>query len=357
MALSSATVALTFLALAGGLDIVGVSLLAGTGALAQVIARVPLGWVLTRVADRTILAAAVLALVASMIVAVTALDVIALGAAQLLLGISRAGFWIACQTQVIRLSPTPARGLSHNMFITGMGNIVGPVLAGAASANSAPAGAGASLVVGVIALAVIPLIARLPLFTPSRSPQRGRISFRFDVLVASGASFATGTWHVAMTAIAPVVLTAVGWSEAAIGIVLGAANAGYLVGVLLGGRVRAARYVSTIVAAGIGVGIGTAGIGLAAVAPAIPVAAVLTAGTGAGVLMTLGPALATAAVEDQERGSAIVVTGMYRAFALLGAPLIVAGVGVAIPSLVVLIMLGIMTGLPVTLLWALRRRF
>jgi MFS family permease len=76
-------------------------------------------------------------------------------------------------------------------------------------------------------------------------------------------------------------------------------------------------------------------------------AAVLAlSGLGAGALQTVGPAVATDAVHPEERGEAIAATGAFRAAALFGAPLAVAGAIAVAPLAAAMAVTGVILALP-----------
>ncbi|MCU1438733.1 MAG: arabinose efflux permease family protein [Naasia sp.] len=353
-ALMTATLGLTFLALDAGLDIGMVALLAALSALVQLIARLPLGILLSRVTDRTVILVSVGALATAMIAALVLPGLVGLVLAQAMTGVSRAGFWSASQTHVVRLSRTAARGISGNMLMTGIGNALGPLVAGAAHAVSPTATAWAALALTLLTLLLATGLARLPVFRPERNPEAGRVAFRFGVVLASAAAFGAGIWHVCLTSLAPVVLAGGGWSEFAIGAAVAATNAAFLGGVVLSGRATARAIQLSVAGGGLLVGAGVAALAVATEVPVLAAVALLASGTGAGVLMTLGPALATESVLPEERGHALVVSGTYRAGALLGAPLLVSAATLALPVGAVMAMLGIVAGAPTALAWLLR---
>lgn len=95
-------------------------------------------------------------------------------------------------------------------------------------------------------------------------------------------------------------------------------------------------------------GVGTAAVGLVADQPVLAGLALALSGLGAGVLQTLGPAMATRAVSADETGHAIVATGTFRAAALFLSPLGVAG-GIALvgaTSVAGLAVVGLLIALP-----------
>jgi hypothetical protein len=97
---------------------------------------------------------------------------------------------------------------------------------------------------------------------------------------------------------------------------------------------------------------------LALAAGHTPTAAGLLAisGLGAGVLQVVGPAQAVDAVDAEERGDAIAATGTFRSTALLGSPLIVAGMlGIAALGPAMLAAGGVMLAPTIMATWFARR--
>ena len=89
------------------------------------------------------------------------------------------------------------------------------------------------------------------------------------------------------------------------------------------------------------------GLGLAAVGPfaglTAPVAIALAiSGIGAGVLQTVGPAIAAEKVHPEERGDALALTGTFRATALFLSPLGMAGLVTLVPVTAALLAAGLL---------------
>ena len=78
----------------------------------------------------------------------------------------------------------------------------------------------------------------------------------------------------------------------------------------------------------------------------VVVIALCISGIGAGVLQTVGPAIATDAVREEERGEAITSTGTFRAAALFLAPMGTAGLVVLLPMGVAVCIAGLAITLP-----------
>jgi hypothetical protein len=85
-------------------------------------------------------------------------------------------------------------------------------------------------------------------------------------------------------------------------------------------------------------------------------AALAVSGLGAGILQTVGPAIAADEVAAEERGDALALTGTYRAAALFLAPIGMAGLLLFIPLTASLIAAGLLITAPAAVPWRPRRR-
>jgi hypothetical protein len=97
-------------------------------------------------------------------------------------------------------------------------------------------------------------------------------------------------------------------------------------------------------------------IALPFVAPVLVVAAAAMSlgGLGSGLLMNLGPALATQSVSEEDRGEAIAVTGTFRAGALFATPSAAAAALTFVTLPIGLVVSGLVIGAP-PIIAALRR--
>lgn len=349
LALSIAGVLLTFLAIEQGLGIGAIGLLAATSAGAQTGARLPLGWALGIVSDRFVLIAALGAFVLGMVFALAVPGVLGLALAQLMLGTSRAGFWTASQTHVIRAHPSAAHGLARVNLVSSATALVGPIVAGAAAGVDNSLGSWVVLILGLAALGLALNLSRLPVFVPPADPSAGRVARRPGVRFASLATLAGGAWNVVVITYVPVVFEAEGWAEWWIGAVITLANTLAMVASYVCGRLSRQRYRSVLAVSSVLIGLGISCLVLAGPVPAIAVVALLLSGAGSGAVMTLGPAEGAESVHPEERGRAIAVTGTYRAVALLSVPLLVTGATLVVPVGVALLVLGVLAGGPAVL--------
>ena len=93
-------------------------------------------------------------------------------------------------------------------------------------------------------------------------------------------------------------------------------------------------------------GAGLAAVGLLAEFVLITGAVLALSGIGAGILQTVGPALASESVHPEEKGEAIASTGTFRASALFVAPAGTAGLVTIIPTGMAMLAVGVLIALP-----------
>ncbi|MDR2565214.1 MAG: MFS transporter [Bifidobacteriaceae bacterium] len=346
LGLAIAGVMLTFMALERELQLGSIALLSSLSAVTQMGARLPLGWALRYITDKTVMLAALATLAASMAAALALPGLAGLAVAQLLQGTSRAGFWSASQTHVIRSSPNPVKSLSRSTFITSSCSIAGPFLAGWLAQFNVALAAWATIGVALAGLAAAALLRRLPVFSPPATGGDGKVRHRPGVVAASAGSLVGGAWHVTLTTFAPVVLAGAGWTEAQIGGAVSGANASLLIGTIACAHLRSQHFLAGLTGGACLSALGIACLGLADLAPGAAVAVLIASGAGTGFLLALGPAIASVSVHPEERGAAVVVTGSYRAGALLAVPLAVSGAITVLPATLTLGILGVLVGLP-----------
>jgi MFS family permease len=175
------------------------------------------------------------------------------------------------------------------------------------------------------------MLDRLPVFSPPAERPPGRIWRRAGVDVGCWAGVSAGAWRGLLSSFVPVALDAARQPASTIGVLVSVANAASVLGSVLVARVhgpwvRRAFIVGTLAAGG-----ATGLVGLAAGSWWIAAVLLAISGLGAGALQTVGPAIATDAVHPEERGEAIAAAGTFRAAALVGAPLAVAGAVAVLP--------------------------
>lgn len=329
--LGIASVALPLLALRSGYSPAEVGVLTAISAIAQMATRLVLGAAMRLVGDWVLVVAAAgcLCLSNGLVAASAALLPFAL--AELLQGVARACFWTGSQTHVVRGDSPAVGALATINFVSSLGLLAGPVLAGVLVEHSPRTALGVGAVVAAAAMGPALALDRLPPFRPPPGHSRGRIWRRPGVDVGCWAGVSAGAWRGLLSSYVPVVLDAARQSAATIGILVSVANGASVVGSALVGRVRDRWVVRSFVFGTLATGAATGLVALAAEAWWAAAALLAVSGLGAGALQTVGPAIATDSVHPEERGDAIAAAGTFRAAALFAAPLTVAGAVAVIP--------------------------
>lgn len=331
LSLGIASVALPLLALRADYSATEIGALTALSAVAQLVTRMFLGPAMRRWPDWMLIAVAGLLLaVSSGIVALSA-AVVPYLLAQLFQGASRACFWTGSQTHVVRGSGRAARALATMNFVSGIGLLAGPVVAGILS-EFTPVLA-LAVAAGVALIGVLPtlLLDRLPPFAPPADRPPGRIWRRPGVDIGCWAGVTAGGWRGLLTSYVPVALDAARQSASTIGALVAVANGASLIGAALAARVKP-RWSARVVLGGIVVTGGTTALtAVLAWSAWLSAGILLLSGIAAGAIQVLGQATAAESVHPEERGDAIAVSGTFRAAALFAAPLAVAGLVVVLP--------------------------
>ena len=326
LAMGLSAVAIPLLALAAGYHAGEVGLLVSLSAVSQLLTRSVMGLLLRHVPDKLFIGAAGLLMASSCLVLVASAGLWAFVLSQLAQGAGRGVFWTGAQTHVVRTSASSVSAIAKVNLTSGLGLIIGPLAAGPMIDHLSPEWTlTCAALCGLLVPLPTALLLRLPPMRPTRTRgASGPVWRRPGVGLASWAGASAGAWRAMMNAYVPVVLNQAGQSASSIGVVAAAANAASIAGGAGAGWTKPPHLRPWLI-----VGIMTTGTGLAlfgALAHQLVAAgaAISAAGIGAGLLQTVGPALASEAVADEERGEAIASTGTYRAAALLVAPLGVA---------------------------------
>lgn len=320
LSLGASGLVMPLLALSAGYDPAMVGVFTAISAVAQLGVRLGLPWLLTRVPDRHLIVAANVMMVASFGLLFLTSALPAFVVAQLLQGASRALFWTASQTHAVRNRGAMVRSLALVQTLGNVGQLAGPAIAGliaAQSIHSALLFAGALAFVG---LAAGTLMAVLPPFPRQERNGGPRIWQRPGVDLACWASYSAGGWRAMLSSYVPVALATAGQPPQVIGFLLMVSEGSGLAasGLLMRSRppdVRLWLQAAVVIVAATLIVFPL----VTAVAPAAGLALAF-GGLGSGLLMSLGPALATQSVTEDERGEAIAVTGTFRAAALLVTP-------------------------------------
>lgn len=355
LSLGSAGLVLPLLALAAGYDLAAVGILTAISAISQLGFRLLLPWLLTRHSDRSMIVAANVMMVASFALLFITVALPVFVVAQLLQGAARALFWTASQTHAVRARGHMVQSLSMVQAVGNVGQLLGPPIAGIIATQSLQIGlvlCGASAMVGLIgglAMATLP-----PFPKQVRHEGQLRIWRRPGVDVAVWASYSAGGWRAMAMSLIPAALEGAGQPRALIGVLMMISEGTGLAASALLMRVqprdvRAAIQVAVLLLMG-------ALIAFPVVSANAPMAALALAlgGLGSGLLMSLGPALATQSVSADERGEAIAVAGTFRAVALLVTPGAAAAAIGMITLPVGMVVAGLVIGVP-PIVAALRR--
>jgi MFS family permease len=345
--LGLASVALPLLALEVGYSGPQVGLLVALSALAQMTSRLFMGAWMRRLPDKTFVVAAALLLMLSNAVPVLTTALVPFALAHMAQGVARAFFWTGSQTHVVRGDAPAVRGLARINLASAAGLLVGPVLAGWIGERSLTDALLLGAVLGLAACVPAAMLDRLPPFVTPTDRVPGRIWRRPGVDAGCWAGVAGGAWRGLLGSFVPVALQGARNSSTTIGILVSVANVAQLVASGAVGRLRTRSMVPAFAAGALMCGAGTAVIGFVAGEPVLAGIALAVSGLGAGMLQTVGPAVATEAVDPQERGDVIAATGTFRAAALLVAPLGAAAVATVAPVSLALVLGGLVAGAPV----------
>jgi hypothetical protein len=152
-------------------------------------------------------------------------------------------------------------------------------------------------------------MATLPPFQPQQRNGGPRMWRRPGVDLACWSSYSAGGWRAMLSSFVPVALSAAGQPPEVIGFMLMITEGAALTasGILLRRRPSAVRRwleLAVVIVTG-----SLIVFPLAVASAALAGLALAVGGVGSGLLMTLGPALASESVNPEERGEAIAVTG------------------------------------------------
>lgn len=353
-ALGTLSILVPLMAARAGYDLSEIGLLVAVAAVSQIVTRLCMGRLMRRFPDKWFLFAAGLMIAMSCALITLSDAVIIFAVSQLVQGTARALFWTCSQTHAVRTSPTAVRGLRDVNLAAGVGALLGPAVAGLLWEISPHL----PLLVGAVAgsLAVIPavLLITFPPFAAKVPPQLNRdarLRRRQGVNTACWMNASAGAWKSLLDSYIPLALSLAGQPAMVIGILVSIANAAVLVGSTAGGWVRSKGISTSLV-----MGVLTTGLGLGAAGPLAGItvaagAALAVSGIGAGILQTVGPAIAADEVDPEERGDALALTGTFRALALFLVPFGMAGLVTVAPITTALLAAGILITAPAAASW------
>jgi MFS family permease len=342
--LGVANVALPLLALAAGYTAAQIGVLTAVSAVSQLAGRTTVPALTRRFSDRALVTTATALLATSCGLVALSAAPLPFTIAEVFQGAARGYFWSGSQLHAVRTRSSPLRAIAYMNLVSSVGLVAGPVVAGllAAQPDVALMLAAGAAVLGAAASMLMTRLAAL------ETPVRGESSVvwrRPAVLRSSTASAGAGAWSALLVSYVPVVLA--GQQPGSIvGMLVALANAGNIVGSVVVAAVRPGHLGRWLAA-----GAAANGVGLALVAPAassvlIAGFVLVLSGLGAGALLTLGPAVATAAVGEHERASVIALTGGARAAAMFVTPLVVAAAVTAVPLGAAIGALGVVLAIP-----------
>jgi MFS family permease len=342
-----AAILLPLIALGSGLGVTEIGVAATAGASVQIVAKSCLGRVMRYVTDRALLVVGAVAQLASFAVVLAATSFEVLTVAWVLQGIARSCFWTCGQTHVVRRgSGSAVRSLAGFNFVGGVGQFVGPLVAGfVAASNMSLALAVGALISGTAILPALALEHHDP-FAPPENPRTSRLLREPGMAMACWGSVGAGVWRSLMDSFVPVILEGARYSSTAIGALVSISNGAAILGALVVGRMRRAAERSTYVWTMIAISIGVGSVGLVADITLAAASALAAAGFAAGILQTVSPAIASSSVLPHERGEAIAMSGAARSVAMLGGPLVVTVVAMMAPVSTGLLAAGLALSLP-----------
>ena len=343
------SVAVPLLAIHAGYSAAEIGLLIAVPAVAQIAARLTMGAMMRKLPDKVfIIASAIFMSLACASVALSPV-LFAFLVSQLLQGIARAYFYTGSQTHAVRMSDSAVGALTYLGLAGGIGALIGPVLAGVISEQSIEGALWFAAVFGALGIIPSGLLVRLPVFAAlslieGRVP--GRIWRRPGMSTAASMTTTAGAWRGMLNSYVPVVLAQAGQTAAAIGALISVTNGAALLGSALSTMARRVGLRFSLVFGALTAGAGLAAVGLLAEFVLITGAVLALSGIGAGILQTVGPALASESVHPEEKGEALASTGTFRASALFVAPAGTAGLVTVIPTGIAVLVVGVLIALP-----------
>lgn len=347
--LGTLSVIVPLLAVSAGYTHSHVGLLVAVTAVAQLATRLLMGALLRIFADKWLLIAASLMIAASCVLILASHSLLVFALAQLAQGMARALFWTGSQTHAVRGSLPAVEALRNVNLAAGVGALLGPVAAGYLWGVSSQLPLLVGAIAGCVTVIPLSLIVRFQPFAARTSVsgvKEGHLWRRPGVDTACLMSVGAGAWRSLLDSYIPLALSLAGQPPAVIGVLLSMANAAVLAGSVAGGRVRSWGMKASLVAGVLTTGLGLAATGLLASFAGAAGAALALSGVGAGILQTVGPAIAAEVVHPEERGEALAVTGTFRASALFLVPFGMAGMVTFVPVTAAVLIAGLIVLAP-----------
>lgn len=332
---SMTAVVVPLLAVEVGHPVTIVGIIVAVSAVAQTIARLGMGAMMSRIPTKHFILTATVLLATSCFVLGISGALWAFVVSQLLQGAARAYFWTGSQTHVVRASDSAVSALSKLNVMQGVGQLIGPALAGTVGAWSLQV---SLFTAGGLAMAATLPAMMLIRFEPFSRRSKGadgyrrRIWLRPGVGTAASMTAVAGAWRGILNSYLPVILTGAGYSVATAGALVTVTNFASLGGSAFAGWAQARGERFANVAGTLCTGVGLALVAFFPSVIVVTVLGLLVSGWGAGWLQTIGPALAADSVGEEERGRAIASIGIFRSVSLLISPLAAAGLVLVLPG-------------------------
>lgn len=354
VALGTLSVVVPLLGIHAGYSASEIGLLVAVAAVAQLITRLCMGALMRRIPDRSFLiASGVMIAVSCALLAISPAFIIFV-ASQLMQGTARAFFWTSSQTHAVRTSASAVNGLRDVNLAAGVGALLGPAVAGYLWGVSVQLPLALGAVAGSMAVLPAAMLIRFPPFAPRPVIYRNQEKHlwrRPGVNAACWMNAAAGAWKSLLDSYVPLALSLAGQSAAVIGVLLSIANTTVLAGSALGGWIHRHGIRASLITGVIATGLGMAATGPFAGLTVLVAASLAASGIGAGILQTVGPAIAAEKVHPEERGDALALTGTFRATALMLTPVGMAGVVAFAPVTAALLAAGLLIAAPAATTW------
>ncbi len=326
--LGAVAVVYALLALAVGYSGVMVGVFTALGALAQLVARFGIPWVLDRVRDRAVMGTACLCMALSASILLVSTTLTAFVVAQLLQGGCRAFFWTSAQAHVVRARGEPVRRLAQLQIPANVGTLVGPAVAGLAVAMSMTLGLAVIVAGGLLGALGALGLARRATYTRRPRAERAAMWRRPGIALGCASSFSAGGWRGLLDSFVPVILTGAGLGAAAVGLLIALSDGASMIATIWLARARSVGLVWLAALSAVTLLLGVAGLPFVAQMLVPTIVVLMLAGMGGGLLNTLAPAIVNEHAASAEQSSALALGGMYRSGARMVLP---AGIAAAVP--------------------------
>lgn len=323
LSLGISTVSFPLLAASRGFSTAEIGFVIGIAQIAQFPLRMILPPLMRRFTEVAVVSVAGLLVGGAFVAMSSSATMAAFVGSQVILGGGRACFWTAVQTQSVR-SPDGGRRLAILGTTTGVGLLIGPLIAGLLGSVSLTGAMAVGATLAVVS--VLPSLRLHRFDKPTRSADRtAQAIWRGPgVVLGSWAAVTAGCWRAMLNAYLPVVLQAAGYSTAQIGLLLAVANLANIIGVSAALPMARRSTAGSLVGA-VAITAGSMALfGIMTSTPWFVMVVLFCSGLGGGALQTLAPSVAVVGLDPWQKGNAMAVIGAWRSGAMLVAPLSVA---------------------------------